>query len=317
MLCGGRDGTLVETRDRHGVPLPVTCCSGCGLTHVDPIPSQEELARFYSERYRQEYKQATTPRFKHIYRAGRVAIERMRNVALLAQPPSRVLECGAGGGEFSYLLTSRGYRLVGIEPNDGYREYARFEYGVDLRPGTLDDVSFAEDEFDLVTMFHVLEHLRDPRDGLGRLAQWLRPGGYLHVEVPNALTAVSSPSSLYHRAHLYYFAAQPLVRLAAFAGLVPVLLDGGASRANLTAIFRKSEALESATPTNAHDDVLEANRRRTLGRYLRSGRTLAQFPARLWQRSVERSIERSAVRGRDVLDALFQAEAPQLGRGAS
>lgn len=316
MLCGHRDGTLVEVKDRHGAPMAVTCCAGCGLTYVDPIPSQDELARFYADRYRQEYKQATTPRLKHVYRAGRVAIERFHNIALLAQPPARVLECGAGGGEFSHLLTSRGYRLTGIEPNDGYREYAKSEYGVDLRAGTLDDASFGDGEFDLIAIFHVLEHLRDPRDGLARLARWLRADGHVYVEVPNALTAVSSPSNLYHRAHLYYFAAQPLIALAAAAGLAPVLVDGSESHANLTAIFRKTDAVGPATG-NAHDQVVEANRRRTLGRYLRSGRTLAQFPARLWQRSVERSIERTAARGRDVLDALYKAEAPQLGRGAS
>ena len=317
VLCASRDGTLVATTDRHGARLPVICCAVCGLAHVDPIPSQQELAHFYAERYRKEYKQATTPRLKHVYRAGRVAIERMRNVALLAQPPARVLECGAGGGEFSYLLASRGYQLIGIEPNDGYREFARSEYGVDLRPGTLDDVSFADAEFDLVTIFHVLEHLCDPRDGLARLSRWLRPGGHLYVEVPNALTAVSSPSNLYHRAHLYYFAARPLVALAATAGLMPVLLDGGASRANLTAIFRKADAIEASTPVNAHDEVVDANRRRTLGRYLCSGRTLSQLAARLWQRRVESKIERSATRGREVLDALYRSEAPQTGRGLS
>ncbi len=319
-LCSGREGTLIETRDRHGAPLPVTCCRGCGLAYVDPIPTQDELARFYAQRYRQEYKQAVTPRIKHIYRAGRVAIDRFRNVALLASPGTRVLECGAGGGEFSYLLTSRGYRLTGIEPNDGYREYAKSEYGVDLRSGTLDDASFAEGEFDLITIFHVLEHLRDPRDGLARLARWLRPNGHLYVEVPNALTSVSSPANLYHRAHLYYFAAQPLMALAAAAGLTPVMVDGAASRANLTAIFRKSQEVPALEPHSAHDEVVTANRRRTLGRYLRSGRTLTQLPARLWMRSVERAIEKNASRnpqGRKVLDALFNAEAPQAGCGAS
>lgn len=45
------------------------------------------------------------------------------------------------------------------------------------------------------------------------------------MEVPNALTEVSSPSNLYHYAHLYYFAPAPLVQLAARAGFVPLLID--------------------------------------------------------------------------------------------
>lgn len=317
VLCGGNDGTLVATTDRHGAPMQVTCCRGCGLTYMDPIPSQEDLAHFYAEHYRHQYKQTVTPRSKHIYRAGRVAIDRFRNVAMLTQPPARVLECGAGGGEFAHLLTSRGYDYRGIEPNDGYREYAKAEYGVDLRAGTLDDAQFADDEFDLIVMYHVLEHLRDPRDGLTRVARWLRPGGHLHIEVPNALTEVSSPSNLYHRAHLYYFAAQPLAVLAASAGLTAVLADGGPCQANLTAIFRKTDAAaEAQAAPETHDDVVHANRQRTLSRYLCSGRTLAQLPERLRQRSVERQVENRGERGRFILDALYNAEAPWLGHGA-
>jgi 2-polyprenyl-3-methyl-5-hydroxy-6-metoxy-1,4-benzoquinol methylase len=81
-----------------------------------------------------------------------------------------VFDCGARGGEFAYLLASRGYRVTGIEPNDGHREFARAEYGVDLRPGGLDDAAFPAQCFDLFTIFHVLDHLRDPRAGLARLA---------------------------------------------------------------------------------------------------------------------------------------------------
>lgn len=169
-LCQSRQGTLVAVADRHGKPLTVTCCAGCGLTYVDPIPTRDELGRFYAERYRLEYKQASQPRPKHVHRAGKVALDRLRVAALLAEPPARVLDCGAGGGEFSYLLTSRGYRLTGIEPNDGYREYARSEYGVDVRPGTLDDNEFGAGEFDLITIFHVLEHVPDPAAALARLA---------------------------------------------------------------------------------------------------------------------------------------------------
>lgn len=317
-LCGKREGTLVETRDRHGAPLNVTCCRNCGLTYVDPLPSAAELASFYAERYRREYKSAEAPRVKHIFRAGRVALERFRTVALLAQPPARVLDCGAGGGEFAYLLASRGYRLTGIEPNDGYREFARAEYGIDLRPGTLDDASFAAGEFDLITIFHALEHFRDPRAGLAKLAAWLKPGGHLYVEVPNALTEVSSPSNLYHDAHLFYFAADPLTRLARAAGLAPLLVDGAPSKANLTAVFRRDDGAASDEPEpSAHALVVEANRRRTLRRYLLSGSTWANAASRLWARGQERRAARAGLSGRATLDALYEKEAPRTSRGAS
>lgn len=317
-LCGTRDGTLVEVKDRHGAALNVTCCRACGLTYVDPLPSADELARFYAQRYRREYKSADAPRIRHVFRAGRVALERFRTVALLAQPPARVLDCGAGGGEFAYLLASRGYRVTGIEPNDGYRDFARSEYGVDLRSGTLDDASFAPREFDVISLFHVLEHLRDPRAGLAKLAGWLKPGGHLYVEVPNALTEVSSPSNLYHYAHLYYFAAGPLTRLARAAGLVPLLVDAAPTNANLSAVFRRDEAASGDAPEpSAHARVVEANRRRTLRRYLLSGSTWAGAATRLWARAQEARAARAGVSARATLDALYECEAPRTGRGAA
>jgi 2-polyprenyl-3-methyl-5-hydroxy-6-metoxy-1,4-benzoquinol methylase len=312
-LCYSRQGVLIANRDRHGKPLPVTCCASCGLAYVDPIPSPSELSQFYAERYRLEYKQAKQPRLKHVYRAGKVALGRFKLAGRLAAPPARVLDCGAGGGEFSYLLTSRGYRLTGIEPNDGYREFARAEYGVDLRPGTLDDNDFAPGEFDLITIFHVLEHVPDPRAALARLSGWLKPGGHLYVEVPNAVTAVSSPSNLYHRAHLFYFAAEPLAALAQGVGLTPVLLDGGAERANLTAVFVKGPPSESERRSlqSAHDGVVAANRQRTLPRYLLSRTTLANALPRLLVKAAESRVERSGRRARETLDWLFDSEAPR------
>ena len=156
----------MAVRDRHGKPLPVTCCAGCGLTYVDPIPTREELARFYAERYRLEYKQASQPSLRHIYRAGKVALGRLRVAALLAAPGARALDCGAGGGEFTYLMSSRGYRMTGIEPNDGYREFARREYGVDLRAGTLDDVDFEPGALTGTVAGYVVDRIMSARDAL-------------------------------------------------------------------------------------------------------------------------------------------------------
>lgn len=314
-LCGMSEGTLVEVKDRHGDPLPVTCCRTCGLTYVDPLPTKEELTEFYAERYRKQYKDASAPRLKHVYRAGKVALGRAKLVSLMATPPARVLDCGAGGGEFAYLLSSRGYRFTGIEPNHGYREYARSEYGVDLRPGMLHNADFAAGEFDLITIFHVLEHLPEPGASLAKLAGWIRPGGHLYVEVPNAVTLASSPSNLYHRAHLFYFAAEPLAALAARAGFRAVLLDCAPSQANLTAVFVRDDAVKSAGIAfpSAHDDVVAANQRRTLSRYLTSGQTLANVGPRLWHRVVEKRLERSGRSGRATLDQLFRTEAPRLG----
>lgn len=308
-LCGGTEGVLIQNRDRRGDPLAVTCCAGCGLAYVDPLPSADELADFYAHRYRTEYKKALEPRLKHVYRAGRVALQRLRRLVPHVAPPARVLDCGAGGGEFTYLLARSGYRACGVEPNDGYREHACRQYGVDLRPGTVDVAEFEPAGFDLITLFHALEHFRDPAGGLRRLAGWLKPGGLLYVEVPNALTLVSSPSNLYHRAHLFYFAADPLKGLADACGLEAILLEGSAADANLTAMFRRVDRQSSATAcTSAHAAIVDVNRQRTLSRYLTRRTTAAGLVRRLLSRADERRAARHGRTARETLDALYESE---------
>lgn len=311
-LCGGTEGVLVQNRDRKGAPLAVTCCIGCGLTYVDPLPSAEELAEFYARRYRSEYKRTVTPRLKHVYRAGRVALARLRRLQPIAPPPARVLDCGAGGGEFVYLLARCGYAATGIEPNDGYRQHACREYGIDLRAGTVDANEFRDGEFDVVTIFHALEHFRDPAGGLRRLAGWVRVGGHVYVEVPNALTLVSSPANLYHYAHLHYFAAAPLLRLAAACNLAPVLVEGSPEQANLTAIFRRVERDVPVASRSAHEDVMRVNRQRTLPRYLLRASTAIGFVRRLVSHTQERRAESARRSARDTLDALYEAEAVRV-----
>lgn len=315
-LCGTRDGTLVAVEDRHGAPLSVVCCRQCGLAHVDPIPTEAELAEFYSKRYRLEYKQAFEPSLRHVYRAGCVALDRFRLIALATPAPADVLECGAGGGEMGYLLASRGYWYTGIEPNDGYREHARSQYRTHLLPGTLDDHALPGASVDLVIMFHVLEHLRDPQLGVRTLAAALRPGGHLYIEVPNALTQVSSPSNLYHLAHLHYLATPTLLGLAQQAGLEPVLVEGAPTKANLTGIFRKpisNGAAQGYVPESAvHDAVVGANRQRTLVSYLRRPSTWLAAAGRLLRRGEEKRAAAAAGCARELLDVLYAQQAPWI-----
>ncbi len=307
---------MIQDCDRDGARLTVTCCKSCGLAYVDPLPSPDELTEFYAQRYREEYKKTSAPKLRHVYRAGRVALDRLGILATIASAPARVLDCGAGGGEFTYLLASRGFRAIGIEPNDAYRDYAAREYDIDIRAGTVEETEFASNEFDVITMFHVLEHLRDPAVGLRRLASWLKNGGHLVVEVPNALTGVSSPGNLYHRAHLYYFASQPLQQMACDCGLLPVKIAASPAEANLLAVFKKqtdpaSDRMRSGGAF-AHDALVNANRSRTLRRYLLSATTVASIPRRISSRSKEYVAQSAFPSGKAMLDHLYAQEAAQF-----
>ena len=245
-LCGCTDARIVSMRDRDRRPLRTVMCTGCGLVRCDPIPDTAMLDQYYREHYRIDYKRQSAPSRRHILRAGRVALDRLSRLpAVSAQSPrgGRALDIGAGGGEFAYLLgRTTGLAVTGIEPNEGYAAHARQAFGLDLVVSSLHDAAPAGGSFDLITMFHVLEHLRDPGAALAQVAAWLAPGGLAVVEVPNVEATCQAPGHLFHAAHLYNFNAPALERMGQKVGLAPVACWFSDDQGNLSITLRRPAA---------------------------------------------------------------------------
>ena len=150
-LCGGDEHTVVGMRDRNGSALRTVMCATCGHVFTNPAPSEEDLKAYYTQHYRSEYKGVITPKRKHVLRAGLRALERLSRLRTYVTTPSRVLDVGAGGGEFAYLLSRAGHTVTGIEPNAGYAEFARQSYGLDIQATTLELIEFETENFDVIT----------------------------------------------------------------------------------------------------------------------------------------------------------------------
>jgi SAM-dependent methyltransferase len=124
-----------------------------------------------------------------LYRLARPILERFDRrrltlVAALVPPPARLLDAGAGRGRFVRAAARGGYEAFGIEPSLRGSEAAR-AIGADVRRATLEDAEIAEGSLDVVTLWHVIEHLQDPGRALDRIHTWLPPGGGLLVGAPN------------------------------------------------------------------------------------------------------------------------------------
>jgi SAM-dependent methyltransferase len=240
-----------------------------------------------------------------VLRAARLARQRLGRLSGLITCGDSVLDVGAGGGEFLYLVRAAGCQATGIEPNLGYAGYAREELGLDVRPGFPEDHDFGPC-FRLITLFHVLEHLADPVEGLRRLAGWLLPGGCLAVEVPNFEFACQHPAHRFHRAHLFHFNSATLRRCGERAGLTPVSAafseDGGV----LTAIFRMDGAAPSPPEPVAGnlERLWKIERERRPARYWLSPATWRHTAARLRRMTGERLAARRFPSRRAILDAL-------------
>ena len=241
-LCGGSEVEVIGNKGRDGKPLQSVICLDCGLVWTDPRPGTEQMKQFYTDKYRVEYKAVVQPKLKHAYRETKRAIQRFERIRPLLVDGMKVLDVGAGGGFFPYVLKHRGYAVEGIEPNLGFAGYANQQLEVDTHTGFVQDFAYAEGSFDIITLNHVLEHLEDPGAVLKRLFNWNRPGGYLNVEVPNIEATYHAPGHKFHRAHLYTFNPENLKLLGRKAGYQIYDLQLMAGTLHINVIFQKPAA---------------------------------------------------------------------------
>jgi 2-polyprenyl-3-methyl-5-hydroxy-6-metoxy-1,4-benzoquinol methylase len=213
IICGGSAAGYRDLKDaKTSKPIRIACCQTCGTVQIAQMPTDDELSEFYSIAYREEYKNISQPKPKHIYRAGKMAAERLQKMKPFLQPGSSLLDVGAGGGEFTYLATASGLKASGIDPNIGYLEFGRDEYQVSLEVKELSDIS-KKKKFNTITLFHVFEHLAQPRDVIEKMYGILNDGGHLVIEVPNLESKRTSPMNHFFAAHLAYYTSLSLTAL--------------------------------------------------------------------------------------------------------
>jgi 2-polyprenyl-3-methyl-5-hydroxy-6-metoxy-1,4-benzoquinol methylase len=104
-----------------------------------------------------------------------------------------LLDIGCGEGLFLQEISGIVGSANGLEPTHLYAEYAKNNLHLDVKQGTVEETIFPDEFFDVITMFHVLEHLTDPEDTLRNLRKWLKHRGLLVIEVPN----IQSPAARY------------------------------------------------------------------------------------------------------------------------
>tara|TARA_B100000674_G_C37855386_1_gene922117 strand:+ start:68 stop:727 length:660 start_codon:yes stop_codon:yes gene_type:complete len=123
----------------------------------------------------------------------------------------KLLDIGAGGGEFVYIANKNGFNAEGIEPNIGYSEFAKNEYGEKITTGEIEEIT---NQYDIITIFHVMEHLPSPSKAFEKIFSHMSKKGILFVEVPWIEAKDASPHNIFFKAHIYYFSIETLIACA-------------------------------------------------------------------------------------------------------
>jgi SAM-dependent methyltransferase len=227
-LCpeGTKAGAFIQAH-AEGWTFSYLKCRGCGMVFLSPRPDDQEMLPFYTQEYYGGGDHKFHPGIE-VFRSF-FARKRVRRVQAFLSAPGNALDIGCGQGTFLQLLREEGWDCQGTELTEESARRASLR-GIPVSVGEFDPARFPSHSFDLITLWHVLEHLRDPRKTLGSLPGLLKPGGLVAISTPNvdSLQAEVGKGKWFHLdapRHLYLFSPKTLGRVMESLGFRLVELN--------------------------------------------------------------------------------------------
>lgn len=207
-LCNGKqEKTILLAKDyRYELgdnTYKIVQCVNCGLIYVNPRPIDEDMAKFYpSEYHRNEGLQRV---FKSIIQMADPKLK----LLLFYKRNGKILDVGCGSGDLLFFFKERGFQTYGVDINQKGCRLAKERVGETIFNCELADCNFPPNTFDVVTLNHSFEHMRDPVDCLRKIHRILKDNGILFISVPNIecfqfklwrakYTGLDIPRHLYH-----------------------------------------------------------------------------------------------------------------------
>lgn len=216
-LCGSHGFEPVAGKVRDKPELGILRCTGCGLVFLENFDHVD--GKFYES----AYTEANHPDqdWRQLLDECRVDDERRAGQILPLVAKRRYLDVGCGAGGVLMRAQPHCAAVAGVEPQSRWRAELRAQ-GIAVQ-ATLEEI--ADASFDLITLFHVLEHVPDPIAFLDKVRTKIAPLGSLFIEVPNADDALlklyrckSFSEFTYWSPHLFLYNASTLALLLDKAG---------------------------------------------------------------------------------------------------
>lgn len=189
-LCGSDQySPYIEASDaaqEEGLRFLVVQCQRCLLRFTNPRPSPLCIGQFYADNYephmrREKRLWGNGSRWRRFFSAQP---ERKLRNDLRPHGEGRLLDFGCGGGSFLMRMRARGWNVTGLDFSLSAMESLRID-GIPALHGSLPHAEILPQSFDMITMWHSLEHVHQPLEVLRAAHAALAPAGKILVAVPN------------------------------------------------------------------------------------------------------------------------------------
>ncbi|NOY98373.1 MAG: methyltransferase domain-containing protein [Chloroflexi bacterium] len=213
-------GPNAEQKLRYDfAPFRVVACRECGLMFLSPRFTKDNILQLYQgqDYYVPSSGQHGYDEYLELHDCWLKTFKKRLHAIQQHQPAGRVLDIGCGPGFFLEAASEAGYDVWGIDPSEYIVQVAQKKFGQQIHRGTIADVNFEPESFDLVTAFDVFEHIYQPVDFLSRVHRLLKPNGVFAITTPNPaslLARISGKSwvSFKMPEHVFYWSPKTVRR---------------------------------------------------------------------------------------------------------
>jgi SAM-dependent methyltransferase len=280
-ICSSGKADTLLGFDQFGFPIGTVECQECGFVYTNPRPTEPYMRAFY-EKYFWFYFQGrhkTNERFFRRMRTREWAALRFSRCAPYLAGVRSILEIGAGSGLFLDQVRKNcpGISTAGIEPDPQMAKHCCEELGLDVQQGFFQDWR-RDGIYDVIVLFHVIEHLFDFTSLFKFIRNHLAPGGIVIMEAPNV---DGSWKTIYmiQLSHMHIFSLRTIKDLLSAKGFEVIegsCLDNDFDESNLFIAGRLREGAEGSIAVR---DPQESMRIRAKFQRLPTSRTLRVFRA--------------------------------------
>lgn len=197
-------------------------CLVCGLRFTNPRPNDDQLASYYDSHEYISHGNETSSLVTGLYKIARTfTLRKKRQLIEKISSNKRLLDVGCGTGHFIEYCQQYGWQVNGVEPNQIARTQAEAKTKIIIQQ----DISEVVDAtYNVITLWHVLEHLPDLEQIINKLKYLLAPGGTLIIAMPNYEAFEATVFKEYWAAydvprHLYHFNRKAVAHLTKLHGL--------------------------------------------------------------------------------------------------
>ena len=228
-LCHQRElDDFLQCTDHYasGEPYQLVRCSKCGFLFTQDFPDQSEIGRYYETPdyvSHSDTRKGLMNKVYHTVRRFMLNQKAQMTESLLNGKKGSVLDIGCGTGYFLDTMKRRGWNTLGVEKSPIAAASARKHFGLEVVED-LSDVN-GEQQFDVVSLWHVLEHLQDLQHVFDCLRGLLRKEGKLIIALPNSNSYDAAFYGKYWGAydvprHLWHFEPNTFSLLARQEGFI-------------------------------------------------------------------------------------------------